>query len=295
MQWKYGSVLAMGLLCFSCATVPQWGEMPMEHVAVYTVEGSNLVLETSEQEDVRPSRPVADRHRVFHQAIWDRAREIIPDAYEHYIRYFDISSDGLEGGMAYVEPGQEDGRTDLSSWTLSMDIVDSVDHMGEFRSEELDITLIHEFAHILSINDGQADPVAVEDYDDDRWIETWDFTDRYRTFDAVFRKDSYLNRFFQEFWGAEQIQEWFAVEAQSKDEAEYWTVFTALTVHYHTDFVSDYAMTNPEEDFAESFTHFVLEEKPTGELLSHRKIRFFYDYPELVRIRDEIRAVLPAE
>jgi hypothetical protein len=50
-----------------------------------------------------------------------------------------------------------------------------------------------------------------------------------------------------------------------------------------------------EEDFAESFTWFILYDKPEGELVSHQKILFFYDYPELVAMRDEIREALPED
>jgi hypothetical protein len=60
--------------------------------------------------------------------------------------------------------------------------------------------------------------------------------------------------------------------------------------------VTEYAASNPDEDFAESFTVFVLKEKPTKPTVNFihkdQKILFFYDFPELVEMRDFIRSNL---
>ncbi len=44
------------------------------------------------------------------------------------------------------------------------------------------------------------------------------------------------------------------------------------------------------EDIAESWTHFVLQPKPAGDTVSEKKVLFFYDFPELVELREEIVA-----
>ena len=56
--------------------------------------------------------------------------------------------------------------------------------------------------------------------------------------------------------------------------------------------MTDYAATNPDEDFAESYMLFVLKEKPTKSTVADQKILFFYDFPELVEMRDVIRSNL---
>ena len=56
--------------------------------------------------------------------------------------------------------------------------------------------------------------------------------------------------------------------------------------------MTEYAATNPSEDFAESFMVFVLKEKPTKSTIADQKILFFYDFPELVEMRDFIRSNL---
>jgi len=51
-------------------------------------------------------------------------------------------------------------------------------------------------------------------------------------------------------------------------------------------FITDYAATSPGEDIAESWTEFVMSERPAGNSTIDRKILFFYNYPELVQIRN---------
>ena len=58
---------------------------------------------------------------------------------------------------------------------------------------------------------------------------------------------------------------------------------------YQDRFVSAYSSTNIDEDVAESWTAFVLNDKPLGVTMSEQKILFFYDFSELVDIRDHIR------
>jgi hypothetical protein len=52
--------------------------------------------------------------------------------------------------------------------------------------------------------------------------------------------------------------------------------------------VDDYATTHPTEDIAESFAYFVFSPEPTGDSIKDQKIAFFYEYPELVKLRQSI-------
>lgn len=56
------------------------------------------------------------------------------------------------------------------------------------------------------------------------------------------------------------------------------------------EFVSEYAATNIGEDLAETWAYFVLRAKPTGNAVKDQKVRYFYDFPELVTMRDRLRA-----
>jgi hypothetical protein len=57
-------------------------------------------------------------------------------------------------------------------------------------------------------------------------------------------------------------------------------------------FVTDYAASNPGEDLAETFTHFVIEDRPTGDSIADQKVQLLWADPDMVSLRDQIRANL---
>jgi hypothetical protein len=131
--------------------------------------------------------------------------------------------------------------------------------------------------------------------------------------------NSYLNKFFQKFW-ADIYREYTYGGTKNMSHYEFHQ-------KYYDRFVTYYAATNPTEDIAESFSafvlwddelinkhkkwcatvgedgwHLILEEGLTYWKLCQKiyrdnsiweeKIRFFYDFPELVEMRDFIRSNL---
>ena len=139
------------------------------------------------------------------------------------------------------------------------------------------------------------------------------------------KDNSYLNLFFQKFWADiyPEYYYWFEFADYKKfNKSNY-----AFHQKYSDRFVSPYAASHPAEDFAESFRAFVLWDDElidnykkwcttTGDKGGHlifeegltywkwcpeifhdnsiweEKIRFFYDFPELVEMRDFIRSNL---
>ena len=229
---------------------------------------------------------ISSQDRVEHEQIWKKAMLVIPNDYEKYFNAFRISSDGVDNIMAFVEPGDKQGLADLSTWTLGVDPVD-------YRiATDMNESLIHEFAHVLSINSNQCDPVK-DTGDEKSWIDTWNFvTENYRMYDSVTKKDSYLNNFFQEFWTVIKLKESFAIDKLKTNQEKYNAAMADKYKKNGDDYVTEYAMTNPGEDFAESFVFFVTRDKPVGSDLKDKKIQSFYLVPELVRIRNEIRTAL---
>ncbi|NJN80268.1 MAG: hypothetical protein HC797_07255, partial [Anaerolineales bacterium] len=57
---------------------------------------------------------------------------------------------------------------------------------------------------------------------------------------------------------------------------------------YEDQFLTDYAVTHPAEDIAESFSFFIFSSQPAGNTIAEEKILFFYQYPELVELRTKI-------
>lgn len=76
-------------------------------------------------------------------------------------------------------------------------------------------------------------------------------------------EDAYIYDFYQRFWEDEE----------SEDEDDY---------------VTEYAMSSIYEDFAESWSYFVMTPRPKGRSGADRKAAFFYDYDELVMLKVHI-------
>jgi hypothetical protein len=63
---------------------------------------------------------------------------------------------------------------------------------------------------------------------------------------------------------------------------------------HRDDFVTDYATTNPGEDLAETFTVFVMQDRPSGSTIADRKVLFLWNDPAMTALRDQIRTHLGA-
>ena len=99
-------------------------------------------------------------------------------------------------------------------------------------------------------------------------------------------------KFSTNFWTTSDRKHQIQIEtANGKDKF-------ALAKNYYSKnsqrFVSDYATMSIDEDMAETFVYFVSEDKPLGNTIRDQKIRTFYQEPELVKIRTQIRANLKA-
>jgi hypothetical protein len=108
----------------------------------------------------------------------------------------------------------------------------------------------------------------------------------YMSMDGCSKSDSYINAFYNAFW-ADIYDEWSSTVSTKDGEVNEDQVSNFYD-KYSDQFVTDYAPTGPEEDIAESWTYFVFGPKPAGDTIAEQKILFFYDYPELVQLRQEV-------
>ncbi|HKJ37827.1 MAG TPA: hypothetical protein VJ972_03565, partial [Anaerolineales bacterium] len=74
----------------------------------------------------------------------------------------------------------------------------------------------------------------------------------------------------------------------AEDDETYYEMLDDFYYKYEDQFISSYAATTLEEDIAESWSFFVLAPKPQPSSIANEKVLFFYDYPELVQLREEI-------
>lgn len=246
-------------------------------------EDANVLVTYSLQND-RPVNPVegepftdeeADilEDTASHEAMWQEFANLVPAENRRQIAEYGIFTDGVDNTMAYVEPipGNE------TQWKIVMDAVDAK------NKKEQRYTLIHEFGHVLTLNNNQV-PFDVEAYQDDlAFEEAAEACPRFFTGEGCANQSSYINAFFNAFWA-----DIYDELPQDQDPDAIYDFY----LQYEDQFVTDYAATNPGEDIAESWTHFVINERPSGNSIADQKVRFFYDYPELVSLRDQIRARL---
>lgn len=188
-------------------------------------------------------------------AMWDDIKGILPaDAFRDFGR-FDVFTDGPSEMLAYVYPMDAKG----ARWVIAVDPEDAGD--GELFTE----TILHEYAHYLTLNNTQAEYGSRQT------------ADTYNEDGMVSFAGSYMDDFYQTFW-TDYIDDCLACD-------DTYNFF----LRHEYDFVSDYASTNPAEDIAESFTYFVLWDRWAAQDVWEEKIVFFYDYPELVAFRTVVR------
>jgi len=160
-------------------------------------------------------------------------------------------------GLAFVIPAH---NGDTKTWSIFVNMNSGSD------KKELVETLVHEFGHILFLNNEA--------------LKTKNTCDAYLVDEGCADKNTILGKFYNNFWKGKFDPEAGADENFMKDQ---------------NSFVDDYAATNPTEDLAETFAYYVLKPKPEVQYTSDKKILFFYQFPELVELRKNIRKELRGE
>ncbi len=195
----------------------------------------------------------------IHQKIWDKITQIIPPKYQNMISKYEMGTDAM-----YNLTGAVDVLKD-KSWIIWIDQNDLIEQNGSFNTYGIG-TIIHEMAHIISLNTEQ-----IEENSNDPTL--------YKVDEGTLKKEAYLNVFYHKFW------EFLIAEHEKIGREKFYK-------KYEKDFVTEYASSNPREDFSESFRYFVIEKKPTDNSTLSQKLLFFYQYPELVEVRNYIRTNL---
>jgi len=213
------------------------------------------------------------------KSIWNYFTSIIPAEQRDLIAEYSIITDGKDNILAAVSQTYDDP----SRWALEVDIADSDNYYS------LTFTLIHEFGHLLTLNASQVPPsIDVFNNPDDDVIYQNAVTScsDYFSGEGCSNPDSYINAFYERFW-PEILEEWQQIDS-IEDEDIYYEKLNKFYDEYEDQFVTDYAVTNPAEDIAESWSFFVLSPKPEGNTIANEKVLFFYEYPELVDLRQKI-------
>ncbi len=163
---------------------------------------------------------------------------------------------------AYVSQTDDDE----SKWILVVNIATF------YKNWKLDFkesvhTLIHEFTHTMTLSKTQVNlKIEDENFCKNYFISEW-----------CLNKNAYLNEFIEKFWKND------FKKSQWDDDYDFY-------IWNENRFVTSYASSNPWEDIAETFTYFVIQDKPVyDKMVSDQKILFFWKHKELVKLRAKIR------
>jgi hypothetical protein len=247
-------------------------------LVTYTISGDELLYP-----EINPSVPSRWRRlqedTEAHENLWRYFAALIPAGQREYLNEFIIYTDGKDDELAAVSQSV----TDPARWDLWVDISDAE------HPQDLTFTLIHEFGHLLTLNAAQIEPSLrfFNNPDDpDIFYEESLSCPNYFAYEGCANPDSYLNLFIEEFW-YDIFDEWADIDME-EDEDRYYERLDDFYYTYEDQFITDYAATSPEEDIAESFSFFILAERPGGDSIAAEKVLFFYQFPELIRLRQQI-------
>ena len=246
-------------------------------LVTYTVSG-DTITEPVFVNPIPKSLEAYQQDTASQIKLWQFVTDVIPADQRTLITKFVVYTDGVSNSLGAVE--QTDNSHD---WMLEMDIEDARNF------PDLSTTLIHEFGHLLTLNDTQVttdDKVFNNPDDQQIYNQEAAACSTYFMFEGCSWPDSYINQFFQRFWPA-IYDEWQIINNET-DQDILDQKLDSFYQEYADQFVSSYAVTSPEEDIAESFMYFVFSAKPAGDTIAEQKILFFYEYPELVDLRDRL-------
>lgn len=210
---------------------------------------------------------------------WKHFKMIFPEKITTtYIKKLVLNSDGLDGTMAALGPLNDKN----TKWELVIDTLDI-----NFSTNQKTIlyesvySMIHEFGHLITLNNTQVKPVEKE-YQEEG--------DPYLTEEGESFQKSYINLYVSKFWTESLLYDWDKIKDKDFNERKLEKKLFQFYKKNKNHFITDYAAESPEEDIAESWTHFVLNDKPVvNSTITDKKISFFYNFPKLVVIRKEIK------
>lgn len=185
---------------------------------------------------------------------------IAGDNFEEYINEIQLVSDKDTDEEASVIVS--DG--DPYKWVLRINLGFSDERDAK---KNLIYSLVHEYAHIFSLNDTQVDGF-VEGECPNLFIS-----------EGCANPGSYIDDFENAFWAD------LDADPDSEDFGGYYE-------NAEDDFVTEYAATNAIEDFAETFAHYVLKDTTEFEGVAADKIQFMVDSSDIKSEVQRIRKAL---
>lgn len=250
------------------------------------IEGSKDEFQEGDANNILASYEIINemlspQAKADEEAVWDLFKKLIPTEQRKDFNEFKLFSDGESNLLAAVVLSDKEPK----KWVLNVDMADTM------NADELTETLIHEFAHVLTLRTGQlrfdSDMTFPDGLNNGEMLEMAEAKcNLYYTGEGCTLESSYLWKFYTKFWKdilGEHPAGGSSVHLANDEE------IAAYYEGHQDNFVTEYAATSPAEDIAETFVFFVVKDKPTGRTIKDQKISFFWDYPELLSLRTFIR------
>jgi hypothetical protein len=181
------------------------------------------------------------------------------DDISRYVQSFEVFADDQNDSAASVWQSQEPNK-----WHVNVNAAYATNR------KDLVHTMIHEYGHIVSLNSTQV-------------IRVNGACPRLELSEGCANEGAYIMAFKDKFWNKYGED----VPANEGEDLEEVAIFYE---QHKNSFVTEYAASNFVEDFAESWTKFVIDGKPRGSDVKDQKVTFFYDQKQLVDMRSRVRA-----
>ncbi|WP_408040339.1 zinc-binding metallopeptidase [Tenacibaculum amylolyticum] len=232
-------------------------------ITLYKVNG--LTIQKIQDYNVTGKDLEYQKDVAKHNQIWDLVTKIVPEDQLKKVGEFVIYNGTPTGSAGFVVQI----KRDLSSWKMGIAI--NYAYEGGFNARgQLAYTIIHEFGHVLTLNDTQltAGQNNCSTYDPG---------------EGCAKESSYINELYQNHW--KDIWPEYQTASNAGEDA-----LRTFYEKYRDRFVTAYAATNPPEDIAEVFATFITRrDKPQGNTVAENKILLMYNRSELVSFRNHIR------
>jgi len=155
----------------------------------------------------------------LHKQLFDMYVSITPKQILDEVVYFEIATDGY-GGISSAEVGRSSGDFTMQYY-LAVDPLDMVPSAVSIDKKYHKTTMIHENAHILSLGSLQSDnddpysSTGIDDLYEEPYTELRKIVEEkaaacapnyYDDASGCMKDNSYMNKFFQEFWVSAPLQ-----------------------------------------------------------------------------------------
>lgn len=195
-------------------------------------------------------RVVAGTDRTPYRRRYQRFAELLPAGVRSLVvGYIVFHPD--DDSVAFVSAADDGNDT----WILGLS--------DDFRDDrDLDATILHESAHLLTLGDDQLDT---------RWRGT---CETFESIDGCLHLDAYLYDWVERYW-TDLLDELAEIESARGRRAE--ELVERLYREHRDRFVREYAATSPEEDIAETYSAWVLGRAARSDAVAE-KYGFFEEH-----------------